>query len=542
MLSVLLPAAVQAQDIGCSSSDLPPAPTRILNRSVHEFCDLTADFLINNCQEIFVNVNVHYFVDDACEGKTGARRVSDRLEQPDVYQRADDYIRTTNEYLAEISENNQWNQLAQFNAIPTDTQCVLLRLVLDEVHIHCETDNLTFRNGSDDFSYMSDPIYDSGINIFIANVAGGSVNGFATFGGTWTVVEDFSAQLNSHEIGHCLELRHTSDKTSSGISYDNCVDTPEFFWEYDQDGDGNFESCGSQCFDDDNFDSSGNDLCVADGNIVINTHPCCEDNLQDNNVMSYALAAIDLQRAAFTPCQMEIMIDDLLDTKCDLIEDINPACPPPSAFIGELPVVDYATDCNYTFYFQASTNESSHRITYQAQQPNGNFAIVSQSAWDTGTATQVRVAIGTNLNDKFAERVLLSNTTYQIVLETADNCGNVDQHVVEFTTGDCDLREDDGGGLIVITDEDMDVYPNPTVGGVRLSYTTQKPANIEIYISSISNDGNYAPPVLQTQESGQKGAGYYTADFSSQKLANGLNYIIIRAGDEVHLRAIVKNN
>jgi hypothetical protein len=46
---------------------------RTIDKSLNPFCDYSVDFIRNGCLETYISVNVHYFVDDDCEGKTAAK-------------------------------------------------------------------------------------------------------------------------------------------------------------------------------------------------------------------------------------------------------------------------------------------------------------------------------------------------------------------------------------------------------------------------------------------------------------------------------------
>ncbi|MBC6996242.1 hypothetical protein QWY85_19500 [Neolewinella lacunae] len=378
-------------------------------------------------------------------------------------------------------------------------------------------------------------------NIFIANVNGPD-NGFARgLGSTTLVNENFSAQLLIHELGHGLVLQHTFDGTPQ--NNDDCDDTPFISWTYDRNGDGSIDASGNRCWNLSNVDTSGINLCQPNGTTVVNSHPCCEQRYQNNNMMTYASYASDPNVSAFTPCQMGKMLDNLLNDKCDLIDEINPGCPPASAHIGLLPIVDFSEDCKFSFYFQASTNEVEYRVTYEVQQPNGSFTTFRQTDWIDGQAGQDRVAVGTKEHDKFANIVLLSNATYNVIIETRNLCGDTDLYARQFTTGNCDLRPaDDGGTFNPLEDGSVVVYPNPSINGTTLSYTTNAEADIKIYLTTSSGNGNSVQTLLKQADSGNKEACTYSVYFPTHELGEGLNYISIHADDNIVVRRVQKNN
>jgi hypothetical protein len=273
---------------------------------------------------------------------------------------------------------------------------------------------------------------------------------------------------------------------------------------------------------------------------IINTHPCCgRDDLISNNVMHYSVAATERSRAAMTPCQMSRALNTLFDEKCDLVRSVMPPCPPVSAFIGIVPSVSTNEDCAFTLHFESSMNESEHRIIVETL-VGGVFRQPATPDWVDGRATDLSLAIGTNLNDKFADRIFLSNTTYRVTLETKSSCGGTANYSVEFTTGDCDLGAT-GGGIILISEGGMTVYPNPANHGTRLTYQLNAESDVQIYWASLDVNGQFTPPQLKSVESGLKTGGEYFVDFSNEDLKNGLNYIILQAGDEIHYRSVAKN-
>jgi hypothetical protein len=140
--------------------------------------------------------------------------------------------------------------------------------------------------------------------------------------------------------------------------------------------------------------------------------------------------------------------------------------------------------------------------------------------------------------------VLIPKTTYRIVLSTKNSCGNTDQHAIEFTTPECGPQQEEGGEIIIIIADSgeggMRIFPNPTYEGTRLEYTLNVDAEIEILFSAIGHDGAYGAPTLKQTDSGYKQSGSYVVDFQKQEMGKGINFVIVRAGDEVHVRRIIQ--
>jgi hypothetical protein len=486
-------------------------------------------------------VNVHYFVDDDCEGKTAAKISWQQYDQWDAFYRADHLIKNANTYLEDISYNPQWNQL-ELNATVTDTQCVMIRLVLDEVYIHCntsakmvqwnrvtETENNFFRN--------RDNSYAEGLNIFITEVTNGSaddaVNGFAPFGGEYSVVENFGSKLLAHEIGHNLRLLHTFEGWLP--SNDGCLDTPETAWVYDRNNDGVADLTGAYCFNTYNTFDFDPQFCEPGGVNAINVHPCCEDEHQDNNVMTYSVHSEKGYLAAMTPCQVDKMLDNLLTRKCDYIAAINPICPPVSAFIGVPANEEVSNKHKFKLNFWASTNETSYRVIYEIKEDDGTFSTYAIQDWKDGTAKSVTIGVtdqGTVI--KNVDILLKCNSTFNIILETRNACGT-DHHAIRLITPICDPPQAPGGIFNF-----ADIYPSPFQQNTQLAYDIKEAAMVDIFYYSLGNGGTGGQPIFKAADSGYKAAGEHTVNFTDAEMGQGLNYIIIYAGGVSYVKRAIK--
>ncbi|MBC6994689.1 hypothetical protein QWY85_07830 [Neolewinella lacunae] len=203
--------ASQSAETLCGTDSTQFAQPRIIQKNLYEFCNYSESYINNNCLTTYIRVNVHFFVESDCSGTTAAAAVNNQLQQSEVFQKAEDYIGNANTFLSIMSGNQQWNQL-EWGATVTDTQCVMLRLVLNEVFIHCETGNRVVGvqlSQSDDVVSYDTANYGSALNVFITNVQGGA-NGFVylDLGNTTIFNENFHSQLLIHEIGHSLKLKH----------------------------------------------------------------------------------------------------------------------------------------------------------------------------------------------------------------------------------------------------------------------------------------------------------------------------------------------
>ena len=517
----------------CGISQVPQPD----NSPIPAACSYVYDH--NSCSPIFIAVNFHFFVNDDCSGNVGAAP-NITLSQEEAFQEAENLLKRANSYNERIGQNSQWNQ-AFWGAPVTAPQCVPIRYITNEVFIHCDED-LKQNPGFGNSYWANSTTYPDALNTAISNITifGSSVTGYTSLGARYVVIETFEGQNFHHEVGHTGSLRHTNQRLEA------CEDTPEIDWEYDYNGDGIVDenSFRDPCFDSAPFiiiNGVQYDQCTPDGIVVVNPSPCCAIENRDNNTMiAGALAALQSSRAAMTPCQVETIIDDYIATKCDMIKAINTTCPPTSAHIGILPITDFVNDCKFTLYFEASMGDEEHRLTYELWE-GGRYVHLFTTDWDAAPAGRRIFGVGRNRGQNGISGTLLSNADYRITLETRNDCGSLASHQVEFTTGDCDINRPDEGGVIFIPENNLIVYPNPTNLGSTLEYSVTANVNVDIYWSGIGTDGHYLPLQHHTIGSGAKSPGNYTVQFSNQQLKQGVNYIVIQANDEVHIRRVNKN-
>lgn len=480
-------------------------------------------------------------MDDNCAGQTAARISWQQYDQWDAFLQADLLIRNANEYLEEISGNQQWNQ-AELGATVSELECVMIRYVLDEVYIHCSTDaqNINFpfiSNTERNFFRDVNNLYSEGIDISVSDVSG-DVNGFAALGGEYSVVEDFGSKLLVHEVAHNLTLRHTFEGNPN--SNDGCDDTPWTTWEYDRDDDGTVDDTGPFCFNTYNTQDFDPQFCDPDGLNAVNVHPCCTDEHQDNNVMTYSVHSNKPESGAFTLCQMNKMLGNLLNRKCDYIRAINPTCPPVSAFIGVPANVDIENECKFRLNFRASTNETSFRIVYEVEKPDGTFSTFSATDWTEGRARSITIGIEQENAVKNVDIILEGGRTYNVILETKNACGDTDHHVVRFTAKDCDLPKETDETFDIDPDR-IEISPNPFGKNMQLSYELLKAGSVEIFYYSLGSGGTGGKPVLKVSDSGFKAIGKHFVSFADTEMGEGLNYIVVYAGGKVFVKRAIKN-
>ena len=450
------------------------------NRSVFQYCGVGAfnpQFIQDNCYEVWIRVNVHFLV-SSTTGRTVAKPGQPTYLPSEAYQVAQNLLSSANGFNENIGDNAPWNQ-AYYGVPVTAPQCVPFRYLLNRVVFHPE--------GTSDNTIRFDPVYEDGMNLVVKNTPS---DGYAFVNSDFAAVGNFSPQNVVHELGHNFNLEHTHDVDDL---HDGCTDTwfrPKESWDANEDGDPEYVN-NNRCWNDSPQGKiSPNvgpndptfDYCVVDSVNVLSQHPCCFDYNQNNNVMTHSGYATQASLASLTPCQVGRALTNIGDTKCDLIEDVNPICRPTSAFIGVTPSVDFTIDCSFVFRMKATVHETDHRI-YIEILDNGVYSMFYDSDWISGGADVFRVAVATDLNDKFADLILLADKSYRITLETQNTC-DTDSYTYEFSTrAGCDM---DIVGPVSIGD--VEVYPNPFWDGTRLIYSLSESKDVQIFTSGISND------------------------------------------------------
>ncbi|MEM6396792.1 MAG: hypothetical protein AAF741_10645 [Bacteroidota bacterium] len=485
----------------------------------------------NNCGTIFIKTNVHFFLDDNCEGITAGRDSTQGVKDYEAFHAAEDLIISANDFIEVVNQNSmdtnfQWNA-AYWGAPVTDHQCIPFQFVLEEVYIHCN-DSLQLVapwSGFSDFDNAnltsSNP---NALDVFVTNLSAsdGVAEGLSS---RRFIVENFDPDNFVHEYGHCANLNHTH-------VYDGCMDTWDRpFESYIPNPNSQYTYYGDICWNEnwnEDVDGDGNKeyLCDISDPLVDTPHPCCSPNYQNNNVMTYGVYGDNPTYAAFTPCQIGRTLTDIKNEQCDMIAGINLNCPPPSAFIGVVPRVDPNQDCNFILELAASMNDDTYKLDILVKDEVGNYQLYHTTGTQPGPAVEYRMAVRTDFWDKYADLVLLPGREYKAVLEVIGPCGiTTDSFTYEFdTNSDCTIVVQ---GPTTIPISNVNVYPNPTALGADLSFDLAIPQNVELYTSGMGINGGYLPPTLRADVSGQKAAGTHTINYSENQLVDGVNYITI---------------
>lgn len=121
------------QDLQIQFTDNPPQTSCFNVDTVQKYCTT-----------IYVKVNVHFFLNDNCQGIVAtAAGVNVDLTPQNAFQLADNLITDANNFLQSISDNEsllnyQWNTDAH-GTVNSGPQCIPIRYVLSGVKIHCNT-------------------------------------------------------------------------------------------------------------------------------------------------------------------------------------------------------------------------------------------------------------------------------------------------------------------------------------------------------------------------------------------------------------------
>jgi hypothetical protein len=490
----------------------------------------------------YINVNIHFILADDCSGLTASRSDLTGLEQKEVFAKARQMIKEANDFADDMGDNVPNNQ-SFHGATVTNPQFVHQRYVLSGVYLHCQTSyrSLSAFAQIDGF-FDGYAAYPKGLNVLLANVT--NADGFTDIlGGVSAVVENYSPSLLLHEIAHDLNIHHTF--VLNNTFGDRCHDTWYFQDTTIQINPNHSIRARDNCWDthptaDLDGDGSRDDLCDEDNPLVENTHVCCNEEWQNNNLMAYGLHGTQKGRATLTPCQMNIMNTHLFTAKEDFIEANDPACPPPSAIIGTLAKFDPENPtCSFDLHFEASMNVSAYRqrIFHVTSSVDSTIFFDSQLLQGRPSNDAVSYGYPFDPNKPWYVDHRLTQGKYRIQLIVENDCGVFDTASVVIDLPKCNSDTDETDPI------ELEVFPNPfnKSSNSELSIRYKQPANstVKIYLSGLDVYGNYKSP----QE---------VVDFNSQTIVNnittkrihanslmiGMNYLQVIVSDEVQVRSI----
>lgn len=323
--------------------------------------DIDVTGIFENCETIYFGINIHWYLEDKCAGTIDLNNEKG-IDREEVWARSRKMIDGLNYMYDRLGENEQYRR--RDTEIYSEPHCVPIRMVLDDVIIHCASEPRETRVSFREFyDYVVDG--DSIMNIFMSIVKT-SVSGFAGGKGHMITIEETNVATLCHEFGHNFGLSHAYQNERSNVhTKEKCLDVylaPAIAW--DGDGDGKLDSnkpkgnCWDQKPGGDKNKNDVGDYC--EGIYKDNPHPCCSWARQDNNLMISSAWAKNPEYAAISSCQTRYMLDHIQGRKVKYIEQLG-GCPPPRAVIGRAPASP-GERASPIIHLEASSNAAKHQV------------------------------------------------------------------------------------------------------------------------------------------------------------------------------------
>ena len=488
------------------------------------------EYVQENCIPVYINVNIHFFLDDNCQGNIAtAPGVPANLNPTNAFELAENFINTSNNFFETMSDNTQslnyqWNTEAH-GATTTTSQCIPIRYVLKGVQIHCNTNaqstGLSFADFNGSFTNGG-----SEINIFISNVPplpdGSNPNGFTWLNSNGVVTENFDPAVLNHEIGHSLNLEHTFSNWGDG-----CVDTWDYNWSWDSDCNGTSNASGTNCW---SSEVTINGLNACNLANFCAAHPCCEWSSQNNNLMAYSAWAGNPDYSALTPCQITTMLTNLAEYKCDFIT--VGGCPPPSAFVGTVPQPANSTKCQTCFYLNGSFNESGYEL--DILRPNGTKIVSTGEVFNEAGKYCITPRY-TKFGVPYWPNGFQSGQEYTIKLNVFNECGDEDQTEFKFTLPPLCNQQVPVPDTIKFVIES--ISPNPTNGEVTVKYSTKESGQLKVYGANLNTFTQYGIVKSSNEILGDN--QQFSLDVTNWQ--SGVNSLIFEYNGELIIENIIKN-
>ena len=380
--------------------------------------------LMEDCIPVFINVNVHWFLEDDCGESYNIKELKD-MKREQAFEYAHRLVDEANAMWINMADNKYFQ--AKQAPEPSEPQCIPIQYVLRDVIVHCDKKAQNTRVGFKKFyPYVKDG--DQYMNIFISNVSGAS--GFAGGRGHMLVMENISPALLNHEMGHNFSLMHAYiNERSNAQTKNGCMDVflPASI-NWDGDGDGKLDSkkpkgnCWNDMAGGDKNNNGVGDWC--EGIYKDNPHPCCSWAYQNNNLMVSSALANSPNYAAITPCQIEAMMHTINEKKLKYVEQVG-GCPPPAAVIGQFP--DKKTAVQQTmrcFHMEASFNTVAYHLKLWDEEK-----ALFESEKMTG---QPEVWCINETEGAFWMEKLVEGRTYTLELSVSNSCNQEDQKSITF--------------------------------------------------------------------------------------------------------------
>ncbi len=501
------------------------------------------DIIQENCTKIWLRTNVHFFLDDNCEGSLDPGLSYINREQ--AYIKAEELVDAANAQL----ENNywQWNQAEWAISEPEDTACVPFRYLLTGVYIHCNTAAQSTNGFNLNTQYQPNfgANVNSEFNVYLVDYIGSTTGQANGIPGNCFFTENFSVGNFNHEFGHVLNLWH------SWID-DFIDDTPPISFKYDYNCDGDFtdnyaqgvgyEGTIRQCwiyFYMDNLpnpppiDYDGDDVidipnpCVVEPPCI--AFPCCDWKYINNNIMAYS--SFQECCAAYTAGQVTSVLNNLsTDTYCEYIEEITDDCPPPAANMGIFPWEADEDDCAFCIQLAASKHDQYFMVEFYEDNGSGN-TLVHTSGWLEGPASSYCIAKSIRNVNQY-NNGFVAGHEYIAILSIENYCGDIATEELKFTLPNIGCQPD--------TPTDIGVFglsPNPFTNNLTIDYELINGGNVHIWIVAVTDLSN---PTLLHQNS-TASSGVYQQTFSTATLNSGVYSVVLQVNDQLTSKVIVKN-
>jgi hypothetical protein len=446
------------------------------------FAPLTVDDIFDDELKVYIKVNMHFYMPNVCCGLLDYVNI----KPSDAFSWSENFINQANAAF----ENNpaQWQTNSPAQAVP-------FRYVLKGVYIHCR-EGATFSNVLP--NEINNP--DSEINAYIVNTISSGVAVWYTTYPKRLGLTQIATNIFNHEIGHCFQLQHPQDNQNPcsdfgafWVSWDaNCNGVKQDwqtvcnpakpnemkwvreskYWCWTYIGQGS-PWPNTPCGEADKNNNGIHDCNEPSVNSNCTASPCCDFGNINNNLMGHLEFS-----SALTECQIKTMLRsaDKISPLCSYIEDIiDPVCPPPSAFINQIPIEKNTDLCYELLYLEASHNETEYKlviVNLNQQQT------VYSTGWLAGKAKNYFFSASNQAPSSFGTYIKLNpNTTYKAILSVKNDCGVENQYDYRFTTSAGDIsgcggiEEVDCNGL-VSSDPVYELFiaPNPTTGSSTVSF------------------------------------------------------------------------
>ena len=494
--------------------------------------------IFENCTKVWIRVNLHFFLDDNCEGSIDPIG-TEPIEAEQAFAIAEDMVDRANLAL----ENNfiQWNQDTAWGIFsPKPQQCVPFRYLLDGVHIHCNTEAMN-HSGTlptffrDHYGINLDSIY----NGFIVELPGSNTGHAIGQPGNVFTTEHFSTGTFNHEMGHLLSLEHSWWN-------DGLEDTPPIHFRYDFNCDGDYfdywegvgneywatRQCWSLLTEPTALDYDGDgtidyqDLC--DMPAPCEAYPCCDWNYMNNNIMCYS--SYTECCAAYTEEQIIRALETLsTEEYCPYVVDITSDCPPPMANIGVLPYESTTNDCAYCLYLSASMNESHHILEFF----DASGSLFHSTGWQEREATKYCI-VKTQKNTAVYNNGFLAGQRYTARLIVENHCGDQSIEEFEFYLPDLECKSEDEPDFPI----DMrTVLPNPFSDNITIEYEVLETGILDISLVNVTDPNQSV--VLSSAEN--TSPGVYQKNIQVHQLPSGIYALIVHFKDQFISMTMIKN-